>query len=62
MSRFYEIDWNSRHSFEDFTCSVEHLLFPALKSHLIGIKDMSDNGVIIELTQLPELYKIFERC
>ena len=52
----------SKQTFEEFGWLVEHLLFPALKSHFIGPKEFADNGLIVELTHLPELYKIFERC
>ena len=62
MSQFYEFERCSKQEFEEFGWKVEHLLFPALKSHFIGPDDLSDGRLIVELSQLPELYKIFERC
>jgi DNA mismatch repair protein MLH1 len=61
MSEFYEFE-KTQQEIEGFRWTVENLLFPALKSHFIGLDELSDGQFIVELAQLPELYKIFERC
>ena len=42
--------------------SVEFLLFPALKRHFVGSKEIMSKNVLQQVADLPELYKIFERC
>lgn len=42
---------------------VSNVLFPAFKKFgFIATKDMVDAGLAVQLADLPELYKIFERC
>ena len=41
---------------------VEHVLFPALRSYLIPPKRFSTDGTFLEVANLPDLYKVFERC
>lgn len=62
MSKLYKFERNPKQELEDFGWSLEHLLFPALKSHFVGPNELSNGHLIVELAQLPELYKIFERC
>ncbi|KAL6074310.1 DNA mismatch repair protein [Balamuthia mandrillaris] len=49
---------NDRHSFE---WRIEHVIFPALRSFLPPRKFCND-GTVIQIAQLENLYKIFERC
>lgn len=41
--------------------TVEHTLFPAFKRHLRPPRELLD-GAIIPIADLPDLYKVFERC
>ncbi|KAJ3338697.1 DNA mismatch repair protein [Gonapodya sp. JEL0774] len=42
--------------------TVEHVLFPALRTCLVAPKDWAKGGEILEIANLPDLYKCFERC
>lgn len=41
---------------------VEHLLCPQLKQLFIGQKIMIEDKIAVQLADLPDLYKVFERC
>ncbi|OZJ05941.1 hypothetical protein BZG36_01261 [Bifiguratus adelaidae] len=43
---------------------VEHILFPAFKHHLRAQKSLIEEGraCIVQLANLPDLYRVFERC
>ncbi|XP_065845708.1 DNA mismatch repair protein Mlh1-like isoform X2 [Oscarella lobularis] len=41
---------------------VEHVLFPAFRSILLPSKKLTEDGTIVEVANLPDLYKVFERC
>jgi DNA mismatch repair protein MLH1 len=46
---------------------VEHLIFPALKFQFAAPKSLAassgpGSGHVVQLANLPDLYKIFERC
>jgi DNA mismatch repair protein MLH1 len=62
LARFYAFSKSPDQSNEDYHKCVEHLLFPSLKMHFIGPKQILTNGSLLELAHLPNLYKIFERC
>ena len=41
----------------------EHTLYPALKKRLLPQKTENDNSkIFVNVANLPELYKVFERC
>ncbi|KAG1685931.1 DNA mismatch repair protein Mlh1 [Nymphon striatum] len=42
--------------------TVEHVLFPAFKSAVQPPKQFADDGSILEIAELSQLYKVFERC
>ncbi|NXU49726.1 MLH1 protein, partial [Turnix velox] len=42
--------------------TVEHVLYKAFRSHLLPPKHFSEDGNILQLANLPDLYKVFERC
>ncbi|KAI9096621.1 hypothetical protein DFS34DRAFT_660958 [Phlyctochytrium arcticum] len=56
----------SNHSIDQaqlsFRWTVEHVIFPALKSFFIAPKSMTEDGTIVQLANLPDLYRVFERC
>ena len=41
---------------------VEHVLFPSFRIDLVPSKTLADNGSILQIADLRELYKVFERC
>ncbi|XP_010862287.1 DNA mismatch repair protein Mlh1 isoform X1 [Esox lucius] len=41
---------------------VEHILFKAFRSLFIPPKHFSEDGSILQIANLPDLYKVFERC
>lgn len=42
--------------------TVEHVLYKAFRSHLLPPKHFTEDGNILQLANLPDLYKVFERC
>ncbi|XP_006271475.1 DNA mismatch repair protein Mlh1 [Alligator mississippiensis] len=42
--------------------TVEHIVYKALRSHLLPPKHFTEDGNILQLANLPDLYRVFERC
>ena len=42
--------------------TVEHVIFPALRADLVAQKNMATDGSILQIADLHDLYKVFERC
>uniref|UniRef100_A0A8D0HJK5 DNA mismatch repair protein MLH1 n=1 Tax=Sphenodon punctatus TaxID=8508 RepID=A0A8D0HJK5_SPHPU len=42
--------------------AVEHVLFKAFRGHFLPPKVFTEDGTILQLANLPDLYKVFERC
>ncbi|XP_077347872.1 DNA mismatch repair protein Mlh1 isoform X2 [Lithobates pipiens] len=42
--------------------TTEHVLYKAFRTHLQPPKSFSEDGCILQLANLPDLYKVFERC
>ncbi|KAF6313140.1 mutL-like protein 1 [Rhinolophus ferrumequinum] len=42
--------------------TVEHIIYKAFRSHLLPPKHFTEDGNILQLANLPDLYKVFERC
>ncbi|XP_063013190.1 DNA mismatch repair protein Mlh1 isoform X3 [Melospiza melodia melodia] len=42
--------------------AVEHVLYKAFRTHLLPPKHFAEDGNILQLANLPDLYKVFERC
>ncbi|KDR72527.1 hypothetical protein GALMADRAFT_252658 [Galerina marginata CBS 339.88] len=40
---------------------IQHILFPAMRRHLVAPKSLLDRDVV-QIANLPDLYKVFERC
>jgi DNA mismatch repair protein MLH1 len=40
---------------------VQHVLFPAMRKYLVPPKALLDRDVV-QIANLPDLYRIFERC
>ena len=41
---------------------LEHALFPALKEQLLPARYSAEDGTFLQVADLPDLYKVFERC
>ncbi|XP_064486491.1 DNA mismatch repair protein Mlh1-like [Ornithodoros turicata] len=41
---------------------TEHVLYPATKAHLRLPSEFTDNSCILQIANLSDLYKVFERC
>ena len=41
---------------------VEHVIFPTLKTDFIPPRKMAEDGSILQIADLHDLYKVFERC
>ncbi|XP_016970229.1 DNA mismatch repair protein Mlh1 [Drosophila rhopaloa] len=60
-ARFYsQIVWGEGSAAGHPRWTIEHVLFPAFKKYLLPPPRLKDQ--IYELTNLPTLYKVFERC
>uniref|UniRef100_A0A182N345 DNA mismatch repair protein S5 domain-containing protein n=1 Tax=Anopheles dirus TaxID=7168 RepID=A0A182N345_9DIPT len=46
----------------EYRWELEHVIYPAVRNYLIPPKEFSRNGCLLQLTSLPELYRVFERC
>jgi len=42
--------------------AIEMVLFPALKTRFIAAKELVNEKRVVEIADLPGLYRIFERC
>nr|XP_005600887.1 DNA mismatch repair protein Mlh1 isoform X2 [Equus caballus] len=42
--------------------TVEHIVYKAFRSHLLPPKHFTEDGNILQLANLPDLYRVFERC
>lgn len=47
---------------EDVLRSVEEVLFPELRRRFIAVKGLVLEKRVVEVADLPGLYRIFERC
>ena len=47
---------------EPWRWTVEHVIFPALRSDLVPQKKMATDGSLLQIADLHDLYKVFERC
>lgn len=41
---------------------TEHVVYPAMKAHLKLPSEFTDNSCILQIANLSDLYKVFERC
>ncbi|KAL8576325.1 hypothetical protein ACOMHN_006248 [Nucella lapillus] len=47
---------------ESWRWTVEHVVYPAFRSLLMPPKSASEDTSVLQLANLPDLYKVFERC
>uniref|UniRef100_A0A8C3VAX8 DNA mismatch repair protein MLH1 n=1 Tax=Catharus ustulatus TaxID=91951 RepID=A0A8C3VAX8_CATUS len=53
---------NSQSGSTTWKWTVEHVLYKAFRTHLLPPKHFAEDGNILQLANLPDLYKVFERC
>ncbi|RKP39943.1 hypothetical protein BJ085DRAFT_14676 [Dimargaris cristalligena] len=53
--------WDTEEMREYRNC-IQHTLFPAFKSHFFAPPSLAEAHCLLQLADLPDLYKIFERC
>ncbi|GAB1597995.1 DNA mismatch repair protein Mlh1-like [Argonauta hians] len=46
----------------DWRWTIEHTLFPAFRDYLLLPKHFAENASVLEIANLNDLYKVFERC
>lgn len=46
----------------DWKWTVEHVVFPALRTLLFPPSPFAEDSSILQIANLPDLYKVFERC
>ncbi|XP_071802994.1 DNA mismatch repair protein Mlh1-like isoform X1 [Asterias amurensis] len=42
--------------------TIEHIIYPAFKSILLPPKSSAEDASVLQIANLPDLYKVFERC
>lgn len=42
--------------------TVEHVLYPALRNFFYPPKHIAEDSSVLQIANLPDLYKVFERC
>lgn len=53
---------SNNESNKDWKFVVEHIIYPAIKEYFIPPKSFLENAAVLEIANLPNLYKVFERC
>ncbi|XP_050421498.1 DNA mismatch repair protein Mlh1 [Adelges cooleyi] len=46
----------------NWTWNMEHMLFPSLRKSFQPPKRFLEDGTLLQIASLPEMYKVFERC
>nr|CAH7749104.1 unnamed protein product [Callosobruchus chinensis] len=59
---FANIPKETDHNEKDWEWVTEHVIYPAIKQCFIPPKSFIDNAAVLEIANLPNLYKVFERC
>ncbi|XP_065215120.1 DNA mismatch repair protein Mlh1 isoform X1 [Planococcus citri] len=69
---FYAYGWKKENVPDDedltdgeclkWTWTLEHVLYPAIKKHLLPSKKLFNDRAVLQIASLPQLYKVFERC
>ncbi|XP_063389365.1 DNA mismatch repair protein Mlh1 [Cydia fagiglandana] len=53
---------NTAESVKSEQWKQEHVIFPAIRRNFLPPTSFVSNGVILQIANLPDLYKVFERC
>jgi hypothetical protein len=46
----------------DLKWVIEHVIYPALRLSFLPPKRFAEDATILQIANLPDLYKVFERC
>ncbi|PNF30145.1 hypothetical protein B7P43_G01268 [Cryptotermes secundus] len=46
----------------DLRWVIEHIIYPALPLSFLPPKRFAEDATILQIANLPDLYKVFERC
>ncbi|KYQ52073.1 DNA mismatch repair protein Mlh1 [Trachymyrmex zeteki] len=60
-AKFYSY-LSPKHQTHDWKYVTEHVLYPAIKESLLPPKHFAHDSTILQIANLPDLYKVFERC
>lgn len=60
-------NYHARRSFQEaevnsWRWKVEHIIFKAFRTLFSPLKKFSEDGTVLQIANLPDLYKVFERC
>ena len=58
----YYSQMNPVHNSHDWKYITEHVLYSAIKESLLPPKHFAHDSTILQIANLPDLYKVFERC
>lgn len=47
---------------QDWKWTTEHVIYPAIKDCFLPPKKFLENAAVLQIADLPSLYKVFERC
>lgn len=47
---------------QEYKWEIEHAICPALKQYFLPPKLFAKNGSVLQVANLPDLYRVFERC
>ncbi|XP_037075337.1 DNA mismatch repair protein Mlh1-like [Pollicipes pollicipes] len=62
IARFYSWTPSTGGASETDRWQLEHALFPAMKEQLLPAKFSAEDSTFLQVADLPDLYKVFERC
>ncbi|KAG8442716.1 hypothetical protein GDO86_011495 [Hymenochirus boettgeri] len=57
-----DMDKDSTVGTSSWRWTTEHILYKAFRTHLLPPKPLTEDGSILQLANLSDLYKVFERC
>lgn len=62
-AKFYaKVPKETNQNEKDWQWVTEQILYPAIKEYFIPPKSFTENGALLEIADLHNLYKVFERC
>lgn len=47
---------------QDWKWTTQFIIYPAIKESLLPPKKFLENAAVLQIADLPSLYKVFERC
>ena len=58
----HEVDCNWFQGCQSWNWTTEHVLYPAMRSTFLPASSQAQDRSILQLANLHDLYKVFERC